>query len=732
MTFPSPYPTHCAAPGAPRLAAVLFALSCGSAVADIVAAPHVPAELRPQIGAGAGATRIDIAPPNASGVSLNQYHRFDVDAAGAVLNNAVGDARSELLGDIAANARLNGRAAQIIVNQVLSDDPSTLRGMLEVAGARADVIVANPHGIRCDGCGFIGTGRTTLLVGDALLDADSGALRTLSAADGDLRIGAAGLRDHARAAERIDLIARRIAVAGRVDARELRLVAGMSRVDAVRGDVQAMAVPAPEMADGLPEQPAYALDVAAAGAMHAGRIHLIATEAGAGVRSAGELRAYAQDLRLDVGGALRLANAYARRDLQIEAAGRVDVERGAVLSAERDLTLRSADLVTLGAITADGDLRLDVADLYNGGGTLRSGRDMRLRSASNLVNGRQSWMTVGGTLHAAVAREFGNYGAVEGAALSLQAVEACINRGGTLKSAQGDIDVTALSFDNRSGTTRAAAALHVRLPVQGSFYNAGGVIQAGPGTTKIASGMLGNAAGGTIEVAGDLQARVSDLLNSGGTVQVGGQAQIECRDKLANGAAQIRSARALTLRVGSEADNDLGTIESRGDLQFTLGGILSNVGGRIGAEQGALRLQAPTAIIVNDGGDIGATHALHIDSASLSNGRHSRIIGDDVSLRVGEMDNVAGRVVAQRTLRIAASAIDNSGGGRLVAGDDAVFDVDRRLFNSGGRIHVHGDELVMRVPRGEIDNRGGELRLPLAQPSWFAQTVLGELRPAHR
>ncbi|OIQ83423.1 hemagluttinin repeat protein [mine drainage metagenome] len=493
-----------------------------------------------------------------------------------------------------------------------------------------------------------------------------------------------------------------------------------------------MAVQAPEIAAGVPEQVAYALDVAAAGAMHAGRIHLIATEAGAGVRSAGELRAHAQDLRLDVGGALRLANAHARRDFVIEAAGRVDVDRGAALGAERDLTLRCADLVAVGVIHADGDLRLDVADLYSAGGTLRSGRDMRLHSASNLVNGRQSGITAGGALHAVAARELANHGAIEGAGVSLQAAEACINRAAALKSTQGELDVAALSLDNRRGTIQAAAALHVRLPAQGSLHNAGGVIQTGPGKTKIASGMLGNSAGGVIEVAGDLQARVSDLLNTDGTLRAGGRAQIECRDKLANGSAQIRSARALTLRVGSEADNDLGKIESGGDLDFTLGGILSNVGGRIGAEQGELRLQAPTAIVVNDGGDIGAGRALRVDAASLSNGSHSRIIGDDVSLRVGDVDNVAGRIVAQRTLRIAASAIDNGGGGRLVAGDSAVFDVERLLRNSSGRIHVHGDELVMRVPHGEIDNRGGELRLPLAQSRWVAQTVLGELNPADR
>ena len=33
---------------------------------------------------------------------------------------------------------------------------------VEVAGKKADVVIANPSGIQCDGCGVINAGRTTL------------------------------------------------------------------------------------------------------------------------------------------------------------------------------------------------------------------------------------------------------------------------------------------------------------------------------------------------------------------------------------------------------------------------------------------------------------------------------------------------------------------------------------------------------------------------------------------
>ncbi|WP_336817613.1 filamentous hemagglutinin N-terminal domain-containing protein, partial [Burkholderia gladioli] len=56
-------------------------------------------------------------------------------------------------------------AARIIVNQVNSPNPSQIRGALEIAGARAELVLANPSGIYLDGAGFINTSRATLTTG---------------------------------------------------------------------------------------------------------------------------------------------------------------------------------------------------------------------------------------------------------------------------------------------------------------------------------------------------------------------------------------------------------------------------------------------------------------------------------------------------------------------------------------------------------------------------------------
>ena len=719
MSVQSPYPTEGAARGAPRLAAAMLVLACSRAVADIVAAPAAPAALRPQIDTSGAAPRIDIAPPNAAGVSLNQYDRFDVEAAGAVLNNAVGAARSELLGDIAANAGLNGRAARLIINQVLGADPTSLRGMLEVAGARADVIVANPHGISCDGCGFIGAGRATLLVGSTQLDGAEGPLRSLSAADADLRIRGLGLRDHARTAERIDLIARRIAVAARVDARELRLIAGGNEVDAASGDVQGLA-------DAVAAQVGYSIDVAEAGAMHAGRIHLISTEAGAGVRSAGALHTYTQDLRLDTAGELTLGSASARRDVVIAAGGPVELITS--LDAQRDITLRGANFVNNGDVAAEGKLKIEAKTVRNAGGTLRAGRSLQLRSVADLLNLDKGRIVAGGELHARAA-QLTNQGEIEGRSMRLEFGGTLHNEAASLQSTQGELDIDALTMNNRKGGVTAAGALRLRLAETGRLYNADGRFKAGPGESVLSTGLLGNERG-AIKVRGDLRLRASTLTGPGGRIAVEGAAQVDCGGKFDNSGARLQVGRGLKLRVDGVVNNQYGMIAAGEDLQATLGARLINLGGRVEALQGELHLHGAETSVDNGGGDIAAGSVLRIEATTLANGGPARMIGDDVSLRVGTLANAGGHIDAQRTLRIDARKLDNRNGGRIIAGDVAELDVEKELRNRDGRIKVRGDELVLRAPHGEIDNRNGKLRVPFGQLRCNAEVVRGELRPA--
>ena len=126
-------------------------------------------------------TTVDnIAEPNSSGLSVNNYEAFHIPVNGRVFNNSVSGATSQLLGDVPANPNfISGNAANIILAQVSGTEISLLLGAFEVVGAAAEVIIANPNGISCNGCSVINASQLDLRTDNSIAIADNG----LDAAD---------------------------------------------------------------------------------------------------------------------------------------------------------------------------------------------------------------------------------------------------------------------------------------------------------------------------------------------------------------------------------------------------------------------------------------------------------------------------------------------------------------------------------------------------------------------
>ena len=82
---------------------------------------------------------VNIAKPNAGGVSHNQYTKFDVSSKGAVLNNSTTTVNTTVAGSVAANPNLTDGTATTIVNEVNSTARSQILGTVEVAGDKANV-----------------------------------------------------------------------------------------------------------------------------------------------------------------------------------------------------------------------------------------------------------------------------------------------------------------------------------------------------------------------------------------------------------------------------------------------------------------------------------------------------------------------------------------------------------------------------------------------------------------
>ena len=261
--------------------------------AQIVSDPGAPANQRPTVlttGSGNNIPLVNIQTPSAAGVSRNTYNQFDVTGAGAVLNNSRTNVQTQLGGWVQANPWLATGSAKVILNEVNSSNPSQLRGAIEVAGQRAEVIIANPSGIQVDGAGFINTSRATLTTGTPMVN--GGNLDGYRVQTGTVRITGNGL--DASNTDSAAILARAIEVNAGIWAKQLSVTTGANNISADASTTTATT--------GTGNKPSFALDVAAIGGMYAGKITLVGTEAGLGVRNAGVIQANAGDLVLSADG----------------------------------------------------------------------------------------------------------------------------------------------------------------------------------------------------------------------------------------------------------------------------------------------------------------------------------------------------------------------------------------------------------------------------------------------
>ena len=278
--------------------------------ADIVADASAPEAQRPYVTETAnGIPLVQIARPDGNDVSVNHYEAFSVPERGAILNNAFLFSNTQLAGYIEGNPNLSGGPARIIVNEVMSDRPSELRGYLEVAGTKADVIIANPNGIYADGAGFLNTSRAILAAGRTERDA-AGGYAGLRIEDGRAYITGKGL--DARGADSAEIYARAVAVNAGLWANHAKIVAGQNSI-AKDGSIS------PITSETTSTAPQYAIDLAEIGGMYANHITMIGTEKGLGVNLTGQLSA-THAVSLDVNGNLKTTGSlYSDGDLSVHA-----------------------------------------------------------------------------------------------------------------------------------------------------------------------------------------------------------------------------------------------------------------------------------------------------------------------------------------------------------------------------------------------------------------------------
>lgn len=311
--------------------------------------------------AASGHQTVNIA-PTVAGVSNNTYSSFNVTAAGASLNNV-------------------GINARTIVNQVTSTNPSIISGQIDVIGSRANVVLANPNGITVNGGSFVNTGRVALTTGQVSFR-DTVPVAGIPERDivldtrtGTIIVGPQGL---ASALIGLDLIAKNVLVNGPLtntftsQTANVRAVAGSSNVT-----LNTSVSPNDNSNDWLALTPSasaatassFAIDITAAGSLTSGRVQLIVTDKGPGVRSAGPMNATLGDFTLSSNGSVQVLNTTltAQNNLDLQAQDSI---------ALSDTTLKAS--IGSATLTASGNVSLAGSSLLANAGINVSGAGIAL------------------------------------------------------------------------------------------------------------------------------------------------------------------------------------------------------------------------------------------------------------------------------------------------------------------------------------------------------------------
>ena len=628
--------------------------------------------------AGNGVQIINIATPNGSGLSHNQFHEYNVSAQGVILNNGSSQASSTQLGGyIIDNPHLkNSGSAQAILNEVIGGSPSQLRGYTEVAGQSARVIVANPYGISCNGCGFINTPRVTLTTGKPVLDG-SGRLDRFQVDQGTVAIEGAGL--NATNVDRFEIITRSAKINAEIQAKNLAIIAG-------RNDVNADNLNATARADDGSAKPQLAIDSSALGGMYAGAIKLVGTEAGVGVKLDGKLIASGGDIQLDANGQLSMVDVSA-------AAGAVNV--------------KAASLDARGPVYAGTALNVQTQ------GNLNNQQTLAARDSINLSAGGQ--LTNGGAIEAGVNADGGRNangdvslsaqnivnagkGLVASRNLTVTAGQTLNNQGGTLSGQTTAINAGTL--DNRnSGRVLGNANLTLNA---GTVLNSQGVINS--------SGNLGGTIGQLINRNGELSSQtdtvltVNSLDNVAGVMTAGRALDLTALGNISNTKGKLGGKTVLTVRAQSLDNSQQGQLLSEGTLTTRISGELNNQNKGLIQANGAMDVQATR--LDNRGGKISGLGNLTVSSANTDN--RGGVIRADQALKVlvDSLDNRdKGRLESKAALTFEGSKLDNRDGG-LLTSTGLLSLKAKEVANATGRISGKGD---IEATIDSLDQQGGEL-----------------------
>ena len=655
--------------------------------------PAVGAVITPQNGAGMdkaanGVPVVNIASPNGAGISHNRFTDYNVGKEGLILNNATGKLNPTQLGGlIQNNPNLKaGGEAKGIINEVTGGNRSLLQGYTEVAGKAANVMVANPYGITCDGCGFINTPHATLTTGRPVMNAD-GSLQALEVTEGSITINGAGL-DGTRS-DAVSIIARATEVNAALHAKDLTVTAGANRVTA-DGRVSAL--------KGEGDVPKVAVDTGALGGMYARRIHLTSTESGVGV-NLGNLYARDGDITLDASGRLTVNNSLATGAVTAKSQGVTltgDHKAGGNLS----VSSRSDIVLSNGTLNSDKDLSLTAGGrITQQNEKLTAGRDVTL-AAKNITQDTASQINAARDIVTVASDTLATQGQIT-AGQNLTASATTLTQDGILL-AKGHAGLDAGTLNNSGAVQGASLTLGST-----TLSNSGSLLSGGPLTVNTrdftqsgrtgAKGKVDITASGKLTSTGSLVSddvlvlKAQDVTQNG--VLSGGKGLTVSAQALSSGKKSvIHSDAAMTLNVTTVAldgETSAGdTLLVQADRLSTAAGAQLQSGKNLSINARDARLAGTQAaqqtMVVNASEKLTHSGKSSAPSLSLSAPELTSsgvLVGSALNTQSQTLTN-SGLLQGEASLTVNTQRLDNQQNGTLYSAADLTLDIPD-IRNSG-------------------------------------------------
>lgn len=630
-----------------------------------------------------GVPVVDINTANAAGLSHNQFTRYDVGTNGLVLNNGNTSQmarQSELAGQVMANTNLS-QEARVILNEVVSANRSTLAGFTEVVGGKADVIVANPYGITCSGCGYINTDRVTMTTGTPNFS-PTGDLAGFTVKGGDILISGNGL--NASAQQVLDLVARSVKLDAAINAKDLGIAAGANQWDYASRSVTGAAAT-------TGAAPAYAIDSSALGGMYAGRIRILATEAGVGVRMLGDAAATADDFTLNAAGKVEIASKVsAQRDLAVSTtASNADavVLNNASLTAQRDANLNAAQggvQITGGALVAKQNLNVTAKTLSDNSSSA-SVQDNNKRYAGGNAN-----------LNVAQTADINGTAWGAGAALNASVGSLSVGSNGAQMYAGDTLGLTATTGDLALNTAAVIAQNNLTLNANnGAIKTTAGAAQ---GVQSTAGNINATAANG-LNNAGVIDAKAGNITvrangNSSNTGTLHAKDKVDFADQAGGQTANLTNAGTVLAEGSAQIKANTLNNTSAGKLQGSsiVANSLSNAGLLVASGTGG-SVGSVNATNLTNTGTLQSTQDLNITSSnSLQNSGTILSQGAQTVTTAGLQNSGTVQSNANQTLNLGSTALNNTVTGQIIA--KGTQNITAQSLSNDGLLQATGSQTL--------------------------------------